>query len=50
MTTAKRFYTYAELIHRSTAQLIPIYNRLFNTNIWDEVFNPITMQTLNDFT
>lgn len=40
MTAAKRFYTYAELTHRSTAQLIPIYNRLFNTNIWDEVFNP----------
>lgn len=40
MTTVKRFYTYAELTHRSTAQLIPIYNRLFNTNIWDEVFNP----------
>ena len=37
---AKRFYTHAELTHRSTAQLIAIYNRLFNTNIWDEVFNP----------
>lgn len=40
MTTAKRFYTHAELTHRSTTQLIAIYNRLFNTNIWDEVFNP----------
>lgn len=36
----KTFYTYAELTHRSTAQLIAIYNRLFNTNIWEETFNP----------
>lgn len=40
MSTAKRFYTQKELTHRSTAQLIAIYNRLFNTNIWDEMFNP----------
>lgn len=40
MSTAKRFYTHAELTHRSTAQLIAIYNRLFNTNIWEEIFNP----------
>lgn len=36
----KTNYTYAELTHRSTAQLIAIYNRLFNTNIWEETFNP----------
>lgn len=40
MSTAKRFYTHKKLTHRSTAQLMAIYNRLFNTNIWDEVFNP----------
>lgn len=37
---AKINYTHKELTHRSTAQLIAIYNRLFNTNIWDEMFNP----------
>jgi len=37
---AKINYTHQELTHRSTAQLIAIYNRLFNTNIWDELFNP----------
>jgi len=37
---AKTNYTHKELTHRSTAQLIAIYNRLFNTNIWDEMFNP----------
>lgn len=37
---AKINYTHAELTHRSTTQLIAIYNRLFNTNIWDEMFNP----------
>jgi len=40
MTTAKTFYTDKELTKRSTAQLIAIYNRLFNTNVWDEYFNP----------
>jgi len=40
MTTAKTFYTDKELTRRSTAQLIAIYNRLFNTNVWDEYFNP----------
>ncbi len=40
MTTAKRFYTQQELTKRSTTQLIAIYNRLFNTNVWDELFNP----------
>jgi hypothetical protein len=34
------FYTHSQLTKRSTTQLIAIYNRLFNTNIWDEVFNP----------
>lgn len=38
--TAKTFYTHQELTHRSTAQLIPIYNRLFNDNAWDVWFNP----------
>lgn len=37
---AKTFYTHSELTKRSTTQLIAIYNRLFNTNIWDEMFNP----------
>lgn len=37
---AKTFYTHAELTKRSTTQLIAIYNRLFNTNIWEEMFNP----------
>lgn len=37
---AKTNYTHKELTRRSTAQLIAIYNRLFNTNIWDEMFNP----------
>jgi hypothetical protein len=34
------FYTHSQLTRRSTAQLIAIYNRLFNTNIWDDMFNP----------
>lgn len=37
---AKTFYTHSELTKRSTTQLIAIYNRLFNTNIWEEMFNP----------
>ena len=40
MTTAKTFYTDQELTKRSTAQLIAIYNRLFNDNAWDTWFNP----------
>ena len=38
--TSKTTYTHQELTHRSTTQLIALYNRLFNTNIWDEMFNP----------
>jgi len=40
LMNTKTNYTHKELTHRSTAQLIAIYNRLFNTNIWDEMFNP----------
>lgn len=37
---SKTSYTHRELTRRSTDQLIRIYNRLFNTNAWDEWFNP----------
>lgn len=37
---AKSTYTIKELTKRSTAQLISIYNRVFNTNIWEDYFNP----------
>ena len=37
---AKTTYTMKELTKRSTTQLIAIYNRVFNTNVWDEMFNP----------
>ena len=33
-------YTLKDLKKRSTTQLIAIYNRLFNTNVWEETFNP----------
>lgn len=36
----KTTYTRPELTRRSTEQLIRIYNRLFNTNAFDEWFNP----------
>lgn len=37
---AKTAYSMKELTKRSTTQLIAIYNRVFNTNVWDELFNP----------
>jgi hypothetical protein len=39
MTTAT-VYTLAQITKRSTTQLIAMYNRVFNTNAWDEWFNP----------
>lgn len=36
----KSTYSIKELTKRSTAQLISIYNRVFNTNIWEDYFNP----------
>jgi hypothetical protein len=40
MKPANTTYTYAQLVKRSTTQLIAIYNRIFNTNVWEELFNP----------
>lgn len=40
MTTAKTFYTYAELSKMNTQRLISTYNRIFNTNAFELFFNP----------
>lgn len=45
MTTAKTFYTYAELSKMNTQRLISTYNRIFNTNAWELFFNPYENRT-----
>jgi hypothetical protein len=37
---AKNFYTEAELVKSNTTRIISIYNRTFNTNAFEEWFNP----------